>query len=148
MEIQQVSATTAEQVFINVKAVDGTQVTFGMAVSILGGIAADIMSSDGIQATACTVARKIGFAGIAVANIAVNAIGRVQCWGQNDSILLSREANKTIGPVGALICGPAGSMISSTLQNVSTALYKYVLPTVTTNISSALPYGSGFVRAI
>ena len=148
MEIQQVSATTPEAVFINVKAVDATTITLGMAVCILGGIAADIVSSDGIQATASTVARSISFAGIAAKNIAVNAIGRVQCWGQCDSILLSKETDKTIGPVGALIAGPLGGMISSTLQNVSTVLYKYVLPTVTTNISSSLPYGKGFVRAI
>jgi len=148
MEIKQVNDASPERIFINFKAVDATTVTLGMAICYLGGIAADVASADGIQATASTVARSITFAGIAAANVAVNGTGRAQCWGQCDSILLSQETDKTIGPVGALIAGPAGGMISSTLQNVSTVLYKYVMPTVTTNISSSLPYGKGFVRAI
>lgn len=149
MEIQQVSSSSAEAVYINVKNVDASTISAGYAACFMGPLAADVASADGIQVVLSGASRVSSFAGIAAINIAVNAIGRVQNWGFLSGILLSQETDKTIGPVGGLVVGGlAGAMISSTLQAVSTALYRYVQPMNTTNISGALPYGKGFIRAI
>lgn len=155
MQIQRVNRTDAEKVFINVNARSGATITTGMGVRFLGGLAAEVVSTDGIQVIPLDADGSMPqFAGIAAEDIADAGYGRSQIWGYVNSIMMSAEANKTIG-VDALANtflkkgGVAGRFTSTqTAQALSTFCYKYVQVWSTVNISGGIPYGSGFVRAL
>ena len=154
MLIQRVTRTTAEKIFINVHNADVDSVTTGMGVRFLGGAAAEIVSTDGVQ-----VIKNVGdtimsqFAGIAKNDIPADGYGLVQCFGYVDSILLSAEANKTIGVTGIansfLKNGAVAGSFTSTLapEALSTMAYRLLQAWSTTNISGGLNYAKGFVRA-
>lgn len=153
MQIQRVNRTDAEKVYIVIKNVSGGTITTGMGARFVGGAAAEIVSTDGIQAVKSADAAMTMFAGIAVEDIADNDYGRVQAYGYT-SVLLSAEANKTVGVTGItnsfLKAGGLSGSFTSTQTEVglTTFGYKYVQCLTTTNISGGMPLCSGFVRAI
>jgi hypothetical protein len=158
MQIQRVNRTDPEKVFLNLKNGTATVISTGMGVRLLGPVAdAEIVSSDGTQVIALdSAAYMYCFMGIANKDIASLGYGRVQAWGFVDSIMLSMEADKTIGIVSFAETilkkgGGAGNWTSAgvaTLQAMSTQFYKYVHVLSTTNISGGIPYAKGFVRAL
>lgn len=150
MQIQRVNRTDAEKVYLVIKNVSGATLTTGMGAAYVGGAVGEIVSSpDGVQAVAGTLAKADVFCGIAVEDIANNGYGRVQAWGYCASVLLSQEADKTIGP-SLLVPGNGAGMFTSlaTKQALSTSLYKFALALNTTNISGGLNYAQAFVRAL
>lgn len=155
MQFQRVNRTDAEKVFIVVKNVSGATATTGRGMRYVGGAAAEIVSTDGVQAVLLDASGNMPlFCGIAAQDIADNGYGRVQAWGYVNSVAYSAEADKTIGVTGlsraVLIKGAlAGSFTSTGGEGTNTsANYKFVLALTTVNISGGLPYGSGFVRAL
>jgi hypothetical protein len=154
MQIQRVNRTDAEKVYIVIKNVSGATITTGLGARLVGGAAAEVVSTDGIQAVTSTDDAMVQFAGIAVEDIADNGYGRVQAWGIVNSVLLSAEADKTVGVTGIansfLKAGAAAGSFTSTqtAQALSTMGYKYVQCLTTTNISGGLNYCKAFVRAL
>ncbi len=167
MLIQRVSRTTGEKIYLICQNGEGTTISTGMGARYLGGLAAEVVSTDGVQvmklaAGATGDATFYQFAGIADQDIASLGYGRFQAWGYCDSVLLSQETDKTIG-VDARVntflkCGGAagtftsagyGATNASTLTVATVVGYsKFVQQMVTTNISGSLPYGKAFVRAL
>ena len=153
MQLQQVSRTDAEKVYVVAQNVNATTATTGFGLRVVGGAAAEIVSTDGVQAVFSGDATMANFIGLAAADIAVNAYGRVQSYGIA-SVAFSAEADKTVGVTGIagsfLKAGAVAGTWTSTLtpQALSTFVYKYVSAITTTNISGGLPVGSAFVRAL
>lgn len=149
--------TDPEKVFINVKNAEASSITTGMGVALCGGLVGAAASADGVNALNVGTAAGLmpSFIGVARGDIAANTYGLVQCWGFAASILLSQETDKTIGcqTVASLIFPKTahllGSFTSTLLpEAISTYCGKYVVNYLTTNISSSLPYTSGFVRCM
>lgn len=154
MQLQQVNRTDAEKVYIVLQNVNADTATTGLGLRYVGGAAAEIVSTDGIQAVFQTDATMAQFAGIAASDIAVNAYGRVQAYGYVNSIAYSAIANVTVGVTGIAgsflkTGGLAGSWVSAQVpQANSTFMFKYVQAWTTVGSATVLGYGSGFVRAI
>ena len=162
MQIQRVNRSDAEKIFINIQNAEGATISTGMGARFMGALAAEVVSTDGIQCCKLDADASFSqFAGIAEADIASLGYGRVQAWGYCNSILLSQETDKTIGVLSRATSflrkgGAAGTFTSTldTATNCSTLTVASLLPfvrgvqnLVTTNISSTLPYTKGFVRA-
>ena len=151
----QVNRTDADKVFTVVHKVDGSPITVGHGVRYVGGIAAEEVSADGIQAVKIQDAASCyNFAGIAAQDIADTEYGLVQCWGYVDSIMLSHEGTSvTVGQLNAehnlLLPGPPNGTWTSVIaaQGLSTFAYRYVQVWNTTNVS-AQAWCKGFVRAL
>lgn len=155
MQSQRVNRTDPEKVYTVVKNVDADSITTGMGVRFIGAAAAEIVSTDGINVVKLEAdASMAQFGGIAVEDIASNGYGRVQVWGIVNSVLLSAEANKTVGVTGIATSflkkgAVAGSFTSvKTPQSLSSFGYKYVQALTTTNISGGLNYTKAYVRAL
>jgi hypothetical protein len=167
MLIQRVNRTDAEKVYLICQNGEATSISTGMGARYLGGIAGEVVSSDGVQvcklATGTTGdATFYQFAGIADQDIASLGYGRIQAWGFCNSVLLSQETDKTCGLLARadslLKCGGAsGSFTSvgyagtncSTLTVGAVVGYgKFVQNMTTCNISGSLPYTKAFVRAL
>lgn len=153
MQTQRVNRSDAEKIFMVIKNVDADSITTGWATRIVGAAAAEIVSSDGVNAVKPT-ALNSQFAGIAAEDIVSNGFGRVQVWGYVNSIAYSFEANKTVGVTGNAssflkVGGAVGTFTSTQVpEALSTAQSKFVQAFTTVNISGGIPYGSGFVRAL
>jgi hypothetical protein len=153
MQTQRVNRSDAEKVFIVVKNVDSTTVTTGNGVRYVGGTAAEIASTDGVNAVKASSINSL-FAGIAAEDIPSNGYGRVQAWGYVPTISISAEADKTIGVTGVAnsylkMSAVAGSFTSTqTEASLTTSAYKYVQNFTTVNISGGTPTTAGFVRAL
>lgn len=152
MQIQKVNRSDAERIYVSVRNTDAATLTTGMGACYLGGVAAETASADGNSVAASTAARIFGFAGIAKRDIPSNAIGLCQIWGVADSVMLSFEADKTVGITGVTFLQPAalaGAFTSGLLaQNGSTMLYNYLYNLSTTNISGGVPQTKAFLRII
>jgi len=155
MQIQQLNRTDAEKVFVVITNADADTITTGMGVRYVGGAAAEVVSTNGANAVKVAAdAAMPQFAGIANQDIASNGAGLVQAFGYVNSILLSAEANKTVGVTGIAnsflkVGAVAGSFTSTqTAQALSTFAGKFVQAWTTANISGGLNYAAGFVRAI
>ncbi len=159
MQIQQVNRTDAEKVFNVVNNVDASSITTGYSARYLGGIAAEIVSTDGAQAINLDAESSwANFAGIAVQDIPVNGFGRTQIWGYNGSIGFSNVVTSiTIG-----VTGIAGSFLKFAVKGLltssiapealSTHAGKYVQVWTTVGLSTAtnvsVIYGAGFIRGL
>lgn len=155
MQIQRVNRTDAEKVFIIVKNVNGVTATTGLGMRLLGGLAAEAASTDGIQAVLIeSDAQMANFAGIVAKDIPDNSYGLVQAWGYVASLAYSAKANVTIGLEGIAkaflkVGGLSGTWFSGGVpEALSTGAFKFVQVMATTGISGGVPYGSGFVRAL
>ena len=154
MQIQRVNRTQAEKVFIIVNNQYGTTATTGLGMRFLGGIAAEVVSCDGVNAYLSADATMNQFCGIADQDIPSNGYGRVQAWGYVNSILMSAIADTTVGVTGItgsfLKHGTAakGWISGQTEVGLTTFAYKFVQCWTTTNVSTPNTWASGFVRAL
>ena len=151
MNIQHLNRTDAERVQVSVRNVDGSgSITTGMAAAFVVTAA----SGDGIGTVRATATMGRQFAGIAAADIAINAYGLVVACGYAASVYLSQSVGSwtiTAGDTLRLNATEAGALTSViTPEAVSTQLYKYViaLGTLADTISNPRPYLSGLVRAL
>lgn len=153
MQLQQVNRTDAEKVFVVIQNVEATSITTGYGARFVGGAAAEIVSTDGVQAVLATAATMAQFAGIAAQDIAANAFGRVQSRGYVNSIAYSGVGTQlTVGVTGfagsVLKVGAAsGTFFSAALPEaaISQGMGHYVQAWTTTLISAHPSYGSGWV---
>lgn len=155
MLFPRVNRESAEKIYTIIHNVDGDSISVGMGARYVGGAAAEIVSTDGIQAVKITGdAQMPQFAGIAKKDIPSDDYGIVQCWGYTDSVLLSAIADVTVGVTGIansfLKVGAAAGQWASALapQALSTMAGKFVQCWTTTNISGGLNYCAGFTRAL
>lgn len=162
MIIQRVNRTDAEKIFIICQNGESTTISTGMGARFLGGLGAEVASTDGVQVIKLDAdATMIQFAGIADQDIKSLGYGRIQAWGYVNSVLLSQEADKTVGVTArnqtilkkgggaGMFTSTAGDVNLSTLTTASIAPFlKYVQCLSTTNISGGLNYCKAFVRAL
>lgn len=151
MLIQQLNRTDPERIQISFKNVDGTgSITTGMGVAFpISGA-----SIDGVSVVKATAALARGFAGVAMADVAINGFGLATVWGYVNSVAISNVGTSiTITAGDQLLAGAvAGTFFSAiTPQATSTQYYKYVYAatTVPVDLSNlAQSYVAGIVRAI
>ena len=154
MLIQQINKTDADRILILVKNVDGSgSITTGFGAALVATNA----SGTGFNAvrTASTAGAVGGqFCGIALQDIAINAVGLVTAWGFAASIALSQSVGSwTITGGDTLIPAAVAGTFTSVVTNValSQMLFKYVMAAgggLADTISNPRPYISGIVRAI
>ena len=143
-----------ERVFVTVKNVDAASITTGYGVMLAVGTGA---SFDGIQAVnvISTGANSLyGFLGVAVKDIAVNAFGLVQTYGNCLSVLYSNQGTSiTIGAGQALtptsLIGAFSSVTGAATMAASAFGFIIASNPPSNTLSQAAPlYGSGFIRAL
>lgn len=140
-----------ERVFVTVKNVDATSITTGNTVFQAVGTG---VSFDGIQAIngLSTATAPWSWIGVAVKDIAVNAFGLVQTYGNCLSVLLSvLNTSITIGVGNPLIPGPVIGTVTSLAPTFANSGFNFILAsnTPTNTLSQAAPlYCSGFVRCL
>jgi len=144
-----------EKVFVTVKNVDAASITTGNGVMFT--IAAAGASFDGIQAVNAisTGGQSLtGLLGVAVKDIAVNAFGLVQTYGNCLSVLISvMNTSITIGTGNPLTPGPVIGSWSSVAGAPTYALsgFGYIIASnpPSNTLSQAAPlYSSGFIRCL
>lgn len=168
MLIQRVNRTDPERVDLVVHNVDGSSLSLGMGAYFVGTTAGSVVSNDGASVVRLGVGalgdgQMISFAGIALQDIPADGYGLIRAWGRVDSVLLSQETDTTIGTftgspltllrpsaVAGAFTSVFGAVNLSTLSMAAAMakMSKYIHIMNTVNISSSLPYGIGFVRAI
>jgi hypothetical protein len=160
MQIQRVNRSDAEKIFINVCCVDDTTATTGYGVKFVGGATGEVASADGVNVhLMADTDFAYNFCGVAAQDIPTNGYGRVQVWGFVNSVALSYEADKTIGPASYLAAilkqGGTGFGFTSagpaTAQALSTFGYRWVAVWNTTGLNNSTggnAYGKGFVHAM
>lgn len=157
MQIQRVNRTTAEVVYNVIQNVEASSITTGYSARYVGGAAAEIVSTDGVQAVMLDAESTwANFAGIAVQDIPSNGYGRVQVWGYNGSVGFSNVVTSiTIGVTGvanSFTQWAVKGLLTSALtpQALSTHAGKYVQVLTTVGLSTAtnvsVIYGAGFIR--
>lgn len=143
-----------EKVFVTVKNVDTASITTGYGVMLAIGTGA---SFDGIQAVNCisTGAQSLyGFLGVAVKDIAVNAFGLVQTYGNCLSVLYSNVGTSiTIGAGNPLTPSSVAGAFSSVTgaATMAASAFGFIIasnPPANTLSQAAPLYGSGFIRAL
>lgn len=156
----QVSRTEAQKVYTVVRNVEGDTVTGGMVMRFKGGVAADIVSADGVSAVKLSAAADFAnLAGVAKRDIPSDGYGIVQNWGYVDSVLVSAIADSTVAPgkIGraSAVGGAIEAVTGDNAINLSTLaisdsgrLDHQIECWTTTNVSGGLNYASGFIRAI
>lgn len=153
MQIQQLNRTDPERILINVKNVDGGgSITTGMGAALVATAA----SGDGINVvkTTATAGNAGNFAGVALADIAINAYGLLTAWGWAASVAISQSVGSYTITAGDILIqsATAAGTFTSVVTNaaLSTAMYKYVVAAgaLADTISNPRPYLSGIVRAI
>lgn len=142
-----------ERVFVTVKNVDTSSITTGNGVMLVCQAAST--SFDGIQAmnSISTGALALtGLLGVAVKDIAVNAFGLVQTYGNCLSVILSvLNTSITIGQGNPLIPGPVIGTWTSLAPTFATSGFGYIIAsnTPSNTMSQAAPlYCSGFIRCL
>jgi hypothetical protein len=139
-----------ERAFMTVKNSDATSITTGYGVMLNLNSA----SFDGTQALMSVqgVVSTQGFLGIAVKDIAVNAYGLVQIFGNCASVLLSNLGTSiTIAAGNPLIPGGIAGGLFSAVPAYATSGFNWVIAsnTPSNTLSIAAPiYCSGFVRCL
>jgi len=143
-----------ERVYVTVKNVDAASITTGYAVMYAVGTGA---SFDGIQAVNAisTGAQSLyGFLGIAVKDIAVNAFGLVQTYGNCSSVLYSNMGTSiTIGAGNPLTPSSLLGALSSVTgaATMASSAFGFIIASnpPSNTLSQAAPlYGSGFIRCL
>ena len=143
-----------ERVFVTVKNVDAASITTGNGAMLACGAAA---SFDGIQAVnsiSTGGASLTGLLGVAVKDIAVNAFGLVQTYGNCLSVLISvMNTSITIGVGNPLtpssLIGAWSSVTGAPTYAASGFGYIIASNTPSNTLSQAAPlYSSGFIRCL
>lgn len=167
MNIQRISRTDAEKVYIVCRNVEATSLTIGQGVRYVGGPDTEQASNDGIsvlkRVASAGIIDDLNFAGIVAQNIISDGYGLVQAYGVC-SIAFSFEGDKTVGCEdfavgGSVLKSAAGSGLWTSSRpkqfaGVSTSMVEALAVTrhvqlwTTVNISGGIPMGNGFVRAL
>lgn len=143
-----------ERVFVSVKNVDAASITTGNAVMLAIGTGASFDGIQSVNAISTGGSSLFGFLGIAVKDIAVNAFGLVQTYGNCLSVLISQmNTSITIGSGNPLTPSSLIGALSSVsgAPTLATSAFGFVIAsnTPTNTISTAGPlYCSGFIRAL
>jgi len=150
MEIQQVNRTDADKIFINVLNADVDSLTTGYGAAFCVGAnsfnGATVWKTD--QDTTAGL-RDTTFVGVAAADIAPNAIGRVQIWGFADSVYLSNVGTSiTINSGDALTPGDAPGGFFSAVPTYLLSGFKWIICSNPPVAVSASGYCSGIVRGL
>jgi len=141
-----------ERAFLTVKNVEASSITTGMGVALRIGTTASFDGTSAVRAASGTAADLPGFLGVAAQDIASNAFGLVQIFGNVASVLLSNVTTSiTVTAGDPLVPGALAGGFYSLAPTYAASGFCYVLvsnaPTAT--LSQAAPlYCSGFVRAI
>ena len=150
MQFQQILRNDAEKVFVVVTNV-GAAITKGMGVCYVINNASITTGNRVIPSDADGNATdQIGFIGIAAADIAVDAVGRVQCFGYVDSVLVSHVGSSiTITMGDPMIPGRlAGGMFTGAPTILNGGLKYVIVGNLTPATISAATYVNGFIRAL
>lgn len=143
-----------ERVFMTVKNVEASSITTGMGVALRIGTAASFDGVSAVMTRSGQVADLRGWVGIAVQDIASNAYGLVQMFGNCVSVLLSEMNTSITINTGDPLSPTAQAGALSSLVGTPTfgsGGFGYVLASnVPTNtLSQAGPlYASGFIRCL
>lgn len=140
-----------ERVFVTVKNVDASSITTGNTAFYAVGTG---VSFDGIQVIngISTATAPWSWVGIAVKDIAVNAFGLIQTYGNCASILYSNlNTSITIGVGNPLIPSALSGAVASLAPTFANSGFNFILASNTpaNTMSQAAPlYGSGFIRCL
>lgn len=141
-----------ERAFLTVKNVEASSLTTGMGVGLVLNTTASFDGTSSVRMASGTAANLPGFLGVAAQDIASNAFGLVQIFGNCASVLLSNMGTSiTVTAGDPLIPGAVAGTFFSGAPTYAASGFGYVLVSnaPTTTLSQASPlYCSGFVRAI
>lgn len=143
-----------EKVFVSVKNVDTASITTGNAVMYAVGTGASFDGIQAVNAISTGGQSLMGFLGIAVKDIAVNAFGLVQTYGNCLSVLLSNMGTSiTIGAGNALTPSSLIGALSSVTgaATMAASAFGFILasnPPANTLSQAAPLYSSGFIRCL
>lgn len=143
-----------ERVFVSVKNVDAASITTGNAVMYAVGTGASFDGIQAVNAISTGGQSLLGFLGISVKDIAVNAFGLVQTYGNCLSVLISQmNTSITIGAGNALTPSSLIGALSSVggVATMAGSAFGFVIASnpPSNSLSQAGPlYGSGFIRCI
>lgn len=141
-----------ERAFMSVKNVEATSITTGMGVALRIGTTASFDGTNAVRATSATAADLPGFLGVAVSDLASNAFGLVQIFGNCASVLLSNlNTSITINVGDPMIPSALAGAFASAVPSYAASGFGWVIASnVPTNtLSQAAPmYISGFIRGI
>ena len=139
-----------ERAFITIKNGDATTITTGYGVMLNVSAA----SFDGTQhlLSVSGVASTVGFLGVATKDIAVNAYGLVQIFGNCASVALSNVGTSiTIAAGNPLVPSPAAGLLSSAVASYAASGFNWIFasnsPSNTLSIAAPL-YCSGYIKCI
>lgn len=143
-----------ERVFVTVKNVDASSVTTGAGVMLAIGTGASFDGIQAVNAISTGGSSLFGLLGVAVKDIAVNAFGLVQTYGNCLSVLISQmNTSITIGSGNPLtpssLIGAWSSVTGAPTFAASAFGFVIASNTPANTISTAGPlYLSGFVRCL
>lgn len=141
-----------ERAFMSIKNVEATSITTGMGVALRIGTNASFDGTSAVRATSATASDLPGFLGVAVADLAVNAFGLVQIFGNCASVLLSNVGTSiTINVGDPLIPSPLAGAFASGVPTYAASGFGWIIASnVPSNtLSQAAPlYLSGFIRGL
>lgn len=141
-----------ERAFLSIKNVDASSITTGQGVALCLGNAASFDGTNVVKPASGTAANLPGFLGVAVADIASNAYGLVQVFGNVLSVLLSNMGTSvTVTSGDPLIPSALAGAFFSAAPTYAASGFGWVIVSnaPTTTLSQAAPlYCSGFVRGL
>lgn len=143
-----------ERVFVTVKNVDAASITTGNAVMYAVGTGASFDGIQSVNAISTGAQSLFGFLGVAVKDIAVNAFGLVQTYGNCLSVLISQmNTSITIGAGNPLTPSSLIGALSSVTgaPTFASSAFGFIIASnpPSNTLSQAGPlYGSGFVRCL
>jgi len=153
MQFQRLIRTDPEQITMPVTNVDARSLTTGWPVALRLGTAASLNFNNAVLALSGTAADLPGFLGVALKDIATNAVGSVVLWGYAGSVYLSSlNTSITITIGDPLVPGAAGFF--SLAPTYAASGFKYVIAsnvpagTLASSLSAAAnaQWCSGFVK--
>lgn len=146
------SAYGDEKGFLVIKNVEASSITTGMGVAIRVGTTASFDGTQSVRAASGNALDLPGFMGIAVKDIASNAYGLVQNFGNAASVLISVvNSSITITNGDPLVPSASAGALFSAAPTYATSGFGFVLASnisINTLSATAAFYASGFVRCI
>lgn len=141
-----------ERVFLTVKCVEASSITTGMAAGLPLNTTASFDGTSTVRMASGTAANLPGWLGIAAQDIASNAFGIVQIFGNCLSVQVSNvNTSITLTAGDPLIPGAVAGQLFSGAPTYANAGFGYVIcsnPPANTLSQAAPIFISGFVRCI
>lgn len=143
-----------ERAFMTVKSVEATSITLGQAVALRIGTTASFDGTSAVRAASGNASDLPGFLGIAVANIATNAYGLVQIFGNCLSVQISQMNTSITVTAGdpltpSALAGALSSVLGAPTYAGSGFNWVICSNPPTNTLSQAGPlYVSGFIRCL